>query len=209
MSSPGSRNQSWAYSVNAGNSSGITDGAAAVLVMSESYAKEIGVTPMATWEDYAAAGVDPHVMGLGPVPSTKRLLERTGRALGDFDLIELNEAFAAQVIACHRELQYDPARLNVHGGAIATLIDTVVVPPVGWVFPEVPQMLTLTLNVEYRAALIRSDAVAEGWITQRGRSIVFCEAEVRAADDARVVASGRMVYKVRPATSSEAGTGDG
>ena len=87
----------------------------------------------------------------------------------------------------------------VHGGAIATLIDTVVVPAVGWVYPVVPQMLTLTMNVEYRSALVRADAVAEGWITQRGNSIVFCEAEVRAADDARVVANGRMVYKVRPA----------
>ena len=87
----------------------------------------------------------------------------------------------------------------LHGGAIASLIDTVVVPAVGWVFPTVPQMLTLTLNVEYRSALVQADAVAEGWITQRGNSIVFCEAEVRAADDARIVASGRMVYKVRPA----------
>ena len=87
----------------------------------------------------------------------------------------------------------------VHGGAIASLIDTVVVPAIGWSYPKIPQMLTLTLNVEYRSALVRTDAVAEGWITQRGNSIVFCEAEVRAADDARVVANGRMVYKVRPA----------
>ena len=90
----------------------------------------------------------------------------------------------------------------VHGGAIAALIDTVVVPAIGWVFPTIPQMLTLTMNVEYRSALVKTDAVAEGWVTQRGNSIVFCEAEVRAADDARVVANGRMVYKVRPARTA-------
>jgi acyl-coenzyme A thioesterase PaaI-like protein len=70
------------------------------------------------------------------------------------------------------------------------------------VFPTIPQMLTLTMNVEFRSALVKTDAVAEGWITQRGNSIVFCEAEVRAADDARVVANGRVVSKVRPASTT-------
>jgi len=105
--------------VHAGNSSGITDGAAAVLVMAESAAKEAGLAPLAVFEDYTVAGVDPKIMGIGPVPATRMLLERTKLALGDFDLIELNEAFAAQVLACERELKFDRARLNVHGGAIA------------------------------------------------------------------------------------------
>jgi len=105
--------------VHAGNSSGITDGAAALLVMSESYAKEKGIETLAVFEDYASAGVDPKIMGIAPVPATKSLLARTGRKLDDFDLIELNEAFAAQVLACHRELGYDPERTNVHGGSIA------------------------------------------------------------------------------------------
>lgn len=103
---------------------------------------------------------------------------------------------------CRLRLPYRPELEQpagpVHGGAIASLVDTVVVPAVGWVHGAVPQMLTLTMNIEYRSALVRTDAVAEGWVTQRGNSIVFCEAEVRAADDARVVANGRMVYKVRP-----------
>jgi acetyl-CoA C-acetyltransferase len=105
--------------VHAGNSSGITDGAAALLLMAESAARERGLTPMAVFEDYAAAAVDPKIMGIGPVPATRSLCERTGRALDDFGLIELNEAFAAQVLACHREMGFDMERLNVHGGAIA------------------------------------------------------------------------------------------
>ncbi|MEM8883431.1 MAG: thiolase family protein [Planctomycetota bacterium] len=105
--------------VHAGNSSGITDGAAAVLLMSEERAKALGLEPLAIYEDYAAAGVDPKVMGISPVPATQKLMERMGVDIGAFDLIELNEAFAAQVIACERELKFDRARLNVHGGAIA------------------------------------------------------------------------------------------
>ncbi|MHC4547543.1 MAG: thiolase family protein [Planctomycetota bacterium] len=105
--------------VHAGNSSGITDAAAALLLVAESYARERGLEPMAVFEDYAVAAVDPKIMGIAPVPATRSLLGRTGLALADFDLIELNEAFAAQVLACGRELEYDPARLNVHGGAIA------------------------------------------------------------------------------------------
>ena len=105
--------------VHAGNSSGITDGAAAVMVLSEEQAKSLGVEPMARIVGYASAGVDPAVMGIGPVPAVRKLLEKTGLRLEDIDLIELNEAFAAQVIACHRELGFDPERLNVNGGAIA------------------------------------------------------------------------------------------
>ena len=106
-------------SVHAGNSSGVTDGAASMLVASADAVKQHGLTPMARIVGYAQAGVDPKIMGIGPVPATRKLLEETGHALGDIDLIELNEAFAAQAIACDRELHLDPARLNVHGGAIS------------------------------------------------------------------------------------------
>lgn len=105
--------------VHAGNSSGITDGAAAVMVLSEDKASELGVEPMARIVAYASAGVDPAIMGIGPVPAVKKLLDKTGLALKDIDLIELNEAFAAQAIACHRELDFDLERVNVNGGAIA------------------------------------------------------------------------------------------
>ncbi len=105
--------------VHAGNSSGITDGAAAVVVLSEEKALGLGVEPMARIVGYASAGVDPAVMGIGPVPAVRKLLAKTGLRLEDIDLIELNEAFATQVIACHRELGFDPERLNVNGGAIA------------------------------------------------------------------------------------------
>ena len=106
-------------SVHAGNSSGVTDGAASMLVASGEAVKRHGLRPMARLVGYAQAGVDPKIMGIGPVPATRKLLEQTGVALDDVDLIELNEAFAAQVIACDRELHLDPAKLNVHGGAIS------------------------------------------------------------------------------------------
>jgi acetyl-CoA acetyltransferase family protein len=106
-------------SVTAGNSSGITDGAAAVLVMSEAALKESGAEPLARLVDYEIVGVAPEIMGIGPVPATRALLERQKLALSEIDLIELNEAFAAQVIACDRDLQFDRDRLNVNGGAIA------------------------------------------------------------------------------------------
>ncbi|HEX7832391.1 MAG TPA: thiolase family protein [Thermoanaerobaculia bacterium] len=106
-------------SVHAGNSSGVTDGASSMLVASEAAVRKHGLTPMARIVGYAQAGVDPKVMGLGPVPATRKLLEKTNTKLDDVDLIELNEAFAAQVIACDRELHLDPAKLNVHGGAIS------------------------------------------------------------------------------------------
>ncbi|HEY0348835.1 MAG TPA: thiolase family protein [Pyrinomonadaceae bacterium] len=105
--------------VTAGNSSGITDGAAAVVVMSESALKESSAKPLARIVDYEIVGVAPEIMGIGPVPATRAILERQKLELSDIDLIELNEAFAAQVIACDRELQFDPERLNVNGGAIA------------------------------------------------------------------------------------------
>ena len=107
--------------VTAGNSSGITDGAAAVVVLGEEALKETGrgVEPLARIVDYEIAGVAPEVMGIGPVPAVRALLARRNLTLADIDLIELNEAFAAQVIACDRELNFDAARLNVNGGAIA------------------------------------------------------------------------------------------
>jgi len=105
--------------VTAGNSSGITDGAAALLVTTAGFAQERGLKVMARLAGSSLAGVDPKVMGIGPVPAVRALLERSRLKLPDIDLIELNEAFAAQVIACDRELGLDPARLNVNGGAIA------------------------------------------------------------------------------------------
>lgn len=105
--------------VTAGNSSGITDGASAVTVMSESAVKGTGVSPQARIVDYEITGVPPEIMGIGPVSAIRALLERQKLKLDQVDLIELNEAFAAQVIACDRELRFDPDRLNVNGGAIA------------------------------------------------------------------------------------------
>ena len=105
--------------VTAGNASSINDGAAAIIVMSEEKAKELGVKPMATWVDGALGGVEPSIMGIGPVESTRRVLERTGMEIKDFDLIEANEAFAAQSIAVGRDLGFDLTKLNVNGGAIA------------------------------------------------------------------------------------------
>ena len=105
--------------VHAGNSSGITDGAAALLVMSEEEAGRRGLKPLAALGEAVAAGVDPSIMGIGPVPAVNELMRRRGLKIADFDLIELNEAFAAQVLACDRELHFPRERLNVNGGAIA------------------------------------------------------------------------------------------
>jgi acetyl-CoA C-acetyltransferase len=105
--------------VHAGNSSGIVDGAAAMIVLSGAAAKRLNVKPMARIAAYAIAGVDPAIMGIGPVPAVRALLEKTGLSIGDIDLIELNEAFAAQVLACQRDLKFDLSRVNVNGGAIA------------------------------------------------------------------------------------------
>jgi acetyl-CoA C-acetyltransferase len=103
----------------AGNSSGINDGASAVLVVEAGRARELGLRPMARVVATAVAGVDPAFMGLGPIPATRKALDRAGIGVADLDLIELNEAFASQSIACIRELGLDPARVNVDGGAIA------------------------------------------------------------------------------------------
>lgn len=105
--------------VTAGNSSGITDGAAAMLVCSEAKLKDLKAKPMARILGVAVAGVDPRIMGIGVVPATRALLKRLDMKLDDFGLVEANEAFAAQVLACDRELHFDPARLNVNGGSIA------------------------------------------------------------------------------------------
>jgi 3-oxoadipyl-CoA thiolase len=106
-------------SVTAGNSSGINDGAAALVIASEERARDLGVEPLGAFVGSAVAGVDPRVMGIGPVPAVRKLLERTGVDAADLDLIELNEAFASQSLVVIRELGLDPERVNVNGGAIA------------------------------------------------------------------------------------------
>jgi 3-oxoadipyl-CoA thiolase len=106
-------------SVTAGNSSGLNDGAAAVVVASEEKARELGLAPLGAFAGSAVAGVDPRVMGVGPIPAVRKLLDRTGVAIGDVDLVELNEAFASQSLAVVRELGIDEERVNVNGGAIA------------------------------------------------------------------------------------------
>jgi acetyl-CoA C-acetyltransferase len=105
--------------VTAGNSSGITDGASSLIVLSEDAIKQFGTTPQARVVDYEITGVAPEIMGIGPVPAIRALLKRQELTLDEIDLIELNEAFAAQVLACDRELGFDNSRLNVNGGAIA------------------------------------------------------------------------------------------
>jgi len=105
--------------VTAGNASTINDGAAAVVVMSEEKARELGVTPEAIWLGSALEGVEPSIMGIGPVAATRKLMEKLGKTIADFDVIEGNEAFAAQSVAVLRELGMDPAKVNVNGGAIA------------------------------------------------------------------------------------------
>lgn len=105
--------------VTAGNSSAINDGAAALVIMSEEKAKELGITPMATWVAGALGGVDPAIMGVGPVAATNKVMKKTGLSVDDMDLIEANEAFAAQSIAVARDLKFDMSKVNVNGGAIA------------------------------------------------------------------------------------------
>jgi acetyl-CoA C-acetyltransferase len=106
-------------SVTAGSSSGLNDAASALVIMAREKADELGIQPLATIRGTVVAGVDPNIMGIGPVPATRKLMDRLGLTINDMDLIELNEAFAAQVIACDRELEMNPERLNVNGGAIA------------------------------------------------------------------------------------------
>ncbi len=105
--------------VTAGNASGINDGAAAIIVMSEEKAKELGVKPMATWIAGELAGVEPRIMGIGPVASTRKTMAKAGMKIEDFDLIEANEAFAAQSVAVGKDLGFDLTKLNINGGAIA------------------------------------------------------------------------------------------
>lgn len=106
-------------SVTAGNSSGLNDAAAALVIMSGSKASELNLEPLAIIREQAIAGVDPNLMGIGPVPAVKKVLQKAGLTLDDMDLVEINEAFAAQVIACERELELNPDKVNVNGGAIA------------------------------------------------------------------------------------------
>ena len=106
-------------SVTAGNSSGLNDAASALVIMSRERADELGIKPLAVIRAHAVAGVDPNIMGIGPVPAVRKVMEKSGLSLKDMDLIEINEAFASQVIACNRELEMDPAKVNVNGGAIA------------------------------------------------------------------------------------------
>lgn len=105
--------------VTAGSSSGLNDGASVVVIMSREKANQLGITPLAVVRAQAVAGVDPNIMGIGPVPATKKVLEKAGLALADIDVIEINEAFASQVLACDKELKMDSAKVNVNGGAIA------------------------------------------------------------------------------------------
>lgn len=105
--------------MTAGTSSGINDAASALVLMSREKANEFGLEILAVVKQYAVSGVDPNIMGIGPVPATKKVLEKSNLTLDDIDLVELNEAFASQVIACNRELQIDIEKLNVNGGAIS------------------------------------------------------------------------------------------
>jgi acetyl-CoA C-acetyltransferase len=105
--------------VTAGNASGINDGAAMVMLMSASKAKALGLKPLATIKSYASTGIDPSIMGIGPISASKRCLEIAGWAVGDLDLLEINEAFAAQAIAVNKDIGWDTAKVNVNGGAIA------------------------------------------------------------------------------------------
>ncbi|MBE9561988.1 MAG: acetyl-CoA C-acyltransferase, partial [Proteobacteria bacterium] len=105
--------------VTAGNASGINDGAAAVVVMSAKKAEELGLKPMARIVSYASAGVDPKIMGTGPIPASRKCLKKAGWTVADLDLVESNEAFAAQAISVNRELDWDLSKVNINGGAIA------------------------------------------------------------------------------------------
>ena len=105
--------------VTAGNSSGLNDAASALVIMSREKAEELGLQSLAVVREFAVAGVDPNIMGIGPVPATRKVLEKSGLSIRDLDVIELNEAFAAQVLACQRELEMDMSKVNVNGGAIA------------------------------------------------------------------------------------------
>ena len=130
--------------VTAGNSSGINDGAAALVVMSEEKAQELGVTPMATIVSGALAGVDPSIMGTGPIPASRKALEKAGLTVADMDLVEANEAFAAQSLAVIHDLNLDRSKTNIHGGAIA------LGHPVGASGARI--LVTLLYNMKHRGA---------------------------------------------------------
>lgn len=132
--------------ITAGNASGITDGAAAVVVMRTDQAQALGIKPLAHIEAFASAGVEPRRMGMGPVPATRKVLAQTGLSLDDIDLIELNEAFAAQVLAVERELDWDVSRRNVHGGAVA------LGHPTGCTGTRIVVTLLYTMRMEQRDA---------------------------------------------------------
>jgi acetyl-CoA C-acetyltransferase len=106
-------------SVTAGNSSGINDGASCLLLVNEEMLKKYNLTPIAKIKSMATAGVEPRIMGIGPVPATKKALKKAGLTINDLDLIELNEAFASQALACMQDLHIDPSKVNVNGGSIA------------------------------------------------------------------------------------------
>jgi acetyl-CoA C-acetyltransferase len=105
--------------VTAGNASGINDGAAAVMLMTATKAKELGLKPLAKIKAFASAGCDPSIMGVGPVPASQQCLKKAGWGVGDLDLMEINEAFAAQAIAVNKDMGWDTSKINVNGGAIA------------------------------------------------------------------------------------------
>jgi acetyl-CoA C-acetyltransferase len=105
--------------VTAGNASGLNDGAAAVVMMTATMARDLGLTPLAKIKAYASAGLDPTIMGMGPVPASQRCLQKAGWTHADLDLMEINEAFAAQAIAVNKEMGWDTSKINVNGGAIA------------------------------------------------------------------------------------------
>ncbi len=132
--------------ITAGNASGITDGAAAVVVMRTDQAQALGIKPLAHIGAFASAGVEPRRMGMGPVPATRKALAQTGLSLDDIDLIELNEAFAAQVLAVERELDWDVSRRNVHGGAVA------LGHPTGCTGTRIVVTLLYTMRMEQRDA---------------------------------------------------------
>jgi acetyl-CoA C-acetyltransferase len=105
--------------VTAGSSSGLNDAASALVIMSREKAEELGLKPLAVIREFAVSGVDPNIMGIGPVPATRKVMEKSGLSVEEMDIVEINEAFAAQVLACNRDLNIEPSKINVNGGAIA------------------------------------------------------------------------------------------
>ena len=146
--------------MTAGNASGINDGAAAMIVMTRKRAQAIGATPLARILSYASTGVDPKIMGIGPVPAVRKVLERADLKIDDIDLFELNEAFAAQSIAVVRELGVDSAKVNVNGGAIA------LGHPIGASGARVLTTLIYALRARQRVTASRRSASAAAWVSR-------------------------------------------